>query len=86
MSRGYEWYVGVDWGGAEHVIVLLDAAGRKHGTWSVPHTAAAVHAVLAEIIKQTGRETVAVGLEIPRGVIVEALLEQRLAVFALNPK
>ena len=43
VSRGYEWYVGVDWGGAEHVIVLLDAAGRKHGTWSVPHTAAAVH-------------------------------------------
>ena len=86
MSRGYEWYVGVDWGGAEHVIVLLDGAGRKHGTWSVPHTAAAVHAFLAEIIKQTGRETVAVGLEIPRGVIVDALLEQRLAVFALNPK
>jgi transposase len=86
VSRSFEWYLGVDWGGTEHVIVLLDRTGHKHGTWHVPHTAAAVHAFLAERLTQIGRETVAVGLETPRGVIVDAVLEQRLAVFAVNPK
>lgn len=88
MSRTFEWYVGIDWGSREHAVVLLDASGRQRGQWDVAHTAPALHACLAEILRTTGMgaDGIAVGLEIPRGLIVDLLLEQRFAVFALNPK
>src|SRR5687768_14117860 len=87
MSR-FAWYVGIDWGEAEHHLYLLDAAGQVCGTRIVAHTAEAVHAALQWVREQTGAaaEAIAVGLETPRGVLVDSVLEQGFAVFAINPK
>jgi transposase len=88
VEQSYVWYVGIDWGSEAHDLVLVDGLGQVKGTWKIAHDAVAVHDCLTEILSQTGTtpDQVAVGLEIPRGVIVEALLERGFVVFALNPK
>jgi transposase len=88
VSKSFTWYVGIDWGNEEHQFCLLDANGQVVGTRGVAHTAVAVHEALQWVLAQTGGppEMVAVGLETPRGVLVDTVIEQRFAVFALNPK
>jgi transposase len=88
VSDTFAWYVGIDWGSAEHHLCLVDATGQVCGTRTVAHTADAVYAALQWVREQTGAapEAVAVGLETPRGVLVDTLIEHRFAVFALNPK
>jgi transposase len=84
----FAWYLGIDWGSAEHHLCLLDASGHVCGTRAVAHTAVAVHEALQWVRQRTGAvpEAVAVGLETPRGALVDTVLEQGFAVFALNPK
>jgi transposase len=80
--------VGIDWGGAAHDLCLLDSQGQIHGTRTVTHAAAAVHEAVQWITAHTGAEpaTIAVGIETPHGPLVDTLIEQGFAVFALNPK
>jgi len=84
----FAWYVGIDWGGAEHEFRLLDASGQTHGTRRVAHDRSAVMTALAWIRAQThaGAGQIAVGLETPHGVLVDTLIDQGFAVFAANPK
>jgi transposase len=88
VSDTFEWFVGVDWGNAAHRIRLLNAQGEICGSRVVEHTAAAVHDALRWIRERTGVSLgeIAVGIETPRGVLVDALLEHGCSVFALNPK
>lgn len=88
MSDTFAWYVGIDWGSAEHHLCLLDGSGQVCGTRVVAHTAAAVHEALQWVRERTGvaPQVVAVGIETPRGVLVDTVIEQGFTVFALNPK
>jgi hypothetical protein len=88
VSETFTWFVGIDWGKEEHHLCLLDARGQVCGERTVAHTAAAVHDAVRWVRERTGvrPEAVAVGLETPRGVLVDTWIEQRFAVFALNPK
>jgi len=84
----FEWYVGIDWGAAEHALCLLDASGAVRGQRRVPHTTAAVHDVWQWVGAVTGvaPAAIAVGIETPHGALVDTLLERGYAVFAVNPK
>lgn len=88
MSDTFAWYLGIDWGSEEHHLCLLDATGQVCGTRAVAHTASAVHEALQWVRERTGvaPAAVAVGLETPRGVLVDTVIEQGFAVFAVNPK
>lgn len=88
VSETFAWYVGIDWGSAEHELCLVNADGTIVGSRAVPHTARAVHEAVQWLREQTGAEpaAIAVGIETPRGVLVDTLLEQGFPVFALNPK
>lgn len=88
MDATPDWCVGIDWGGAEHALCVLDARGRVVGTRVVAHTVDAVHAALRWVREQTGAPpaAIAVGLETPHGVIVDTLLDHGFAVWAINPK
>jgi len=88
VLNSFEWYLGIDWGSEEHHLCLLNAGGGVCGTRPVAHTAVAVHDALQWVRAETGAapETIAVGLETPRGVLVDTLIEQGFTVFALNPK
>ena len=88
MSDDVVWLLGIDWGGETHHFCLLDRRGEVCGAREVAHTAADIHDALRWVRTQTGADpaAIAVGIEIPRGVLIDTLLEQGYPVFALNPK
>ena len=88
MSETFEWFVGIDWGSDAHALCLLNIAGEIVGTRTVAHTAEAVHEAVQWLCAQTGAVPahIAVGIETPRGALVDTVIEQGFAVFALNPK
>ena len=88
VSEACQWWLGVDWGYEAHELCLLDAQGQVRGRRTVAHTAAAVHEAVQWIREQTGvaPAAIAVGIETPRGVLVDTLIEVGFSVCALNPK
>lgn len=88
MSDDFEWFLGIDWGSEVHELCLLGANGQVRGTRTVAHTAVAVHEAVRWVREQTGAEpdAIAVGIETPRGALVDTVIEQGFHVFALNPK
>lgn len=88
MAETFEWLLGIDWGSEAHALCLLNAQGQIHGTRTVAHTAAAVHDAVQWVREQTGAApaAIAVGLETPRGVLVDTVIEVGFSVFAINPK
>ena len=88
MADEFEWFLGIDWGSEVHALCLLDATGRIRGTRTVAHTAVAVHEAVHWVREQTGAApaAIAVGIETPRGALVDTMIEQGFPVLALNPK
>ena len=88
MSDTFAWYLGIDWGSEEHHLCLLDRTGQVCGTRPVAHMAPAIHEALQWVRDHTGAALteIAVGIETPRGALVDTLLEQGWCVFAVNPK
>lgn len=84
----FDWFVGIDWGTAHHAIAMSDATGRVVAEQTVAHTSDGLARFAAWLGEVSGGplERVAVAIEVPRGAIVELLLERGAAVFALNPK
>lgn len=87
-NEAYRFWAGVDWGGEEHRVVVVDRQKRMVREWRVPHTgaelAACAHA-LAELAAGAV-EAVAVAIEVPHGAVVETFLAQGFHVYAINPK
>lgn len=79
--------VGIDWASESHQICILDKDGNRT-EHPVPHTSAGLMALATELAalnpEDPGR--VAVAIEVPRGPVVDTLLERGLHVFALNPQ
>jgi transposase len=84
----FRWFIGIDWGTAEHVVNLGDATGRFLEERTVKHTSEGLAQLLDWLTEVSGGQLaqVAVAIEIPRGALVELLLERGAAVFAVNPK
>jgi transposase len=84
----YDWFVGIDWGSQQHQVWVLDRDRRRMGERAVDHDGASL-ARLAEwlwAVSGGHPQRVAVAIEVPRGAIVEGLVERGFHVFALNPK
>jgi transposase len=84
----YEWFVGIDWGSQQHQVYVLDRDRRRMGERVVDHDGASL-ARLADwlwTLSAGQPQRVAVAIEVPRGAIVEGLLERGFHLFALNPK
>lgn len=84
----FKWFVGIDWGTAEHAVDVGDAAGQLVAEQTVAHRSADLERFVQWLGERSGGELehVAVAIEVPRGALVELLLERGAAVFALNPK
>lgn len=84
----HQWTLGVDWGGAGHYLCVMRANGEVMGTRAVAHTREAVHEAIGWVTALIGspRSAIAVAIETPRGILVDTLIEQGFAVFAINPK
>jgi transposase len=84
----YEWFVGIDWGSQQHQVCVLDRDRRRVGERSVDHDGASLARLATWLWSMSAGQPqrVAVAIEVPRGAIVEGLLERGFHVFALNPK
>jgi transposase len=82
------WFVGIDWASETHEICVIDREGRVCERRQVPHTAAALQALVDRLGELAAGDpgTVAIGIEMPRGALVEVLVERGFAVWAINPK
>ncbi len=84
----YDWFVGIDWGSQQHQVFVLDRDRRRVGERVVDHDGASLAQLAAWLwtVSAGQPQRVAVAIEVPRGAIVEGLLDRGFHVFAINPK
>jgi transposase len=88
MHTDFQFFVGIDWDTERHRVCLMNAAGNTLAERWVEHSGSSL-AELGDWLRQqtlTAPDALAVAIEIPRGAVVETLLEHGCAVFAINPK
>ena len=76
-------------GGSElHQVCVMDSTRRVVVEKAFAHSGKGLGELVEAILKAAGEgtERVAVAIEVPRGPIVDTLLEKDIAVFAVNPK
>jgi transposase len=86
--ESFEFWVGVDWAEALHAVCVLDARRNAVLETSVEHRGEALNKLAEQLIALAGGDPsrLAVAIETPRGPVVEALVDRKIAVFAINPK
>ena len=78
-AERYEFFVGIDWGVEAHVVCVLDARRRVILQRSVPHTGTAILELADDVAKLGDVGLIAVAIEMPRGAIIETLIERGFA-------
>jgi transposase len=88
LSGQYRFFVGIDWATESHEVCVLDADQRVIGRRKVEHSGAGIAQFVEylEGLAEGKPGTIAVAIEMPRGAIVETLVERRFDVYSLNPK
>lgn len=82
----YPVVVGIDWATATHEVCVLNAARTVLATRRIPHSAAGLDELVALLALYGPAATVAIGIEMPRGALIEGLLAHGYPVYAINPK
>ena len=88
LDSTFRFFAGIDWGSEKHRVCLMNRDGQILAERWIEHNGDS----LAELTAWLRRETsdapslLAAAIEIPRGAIVETLLEHGFAVFSINPK
>src|SRR5438105_3129407 len=79
-------FVGIDWAEASHAVCVLDAAGTRLATRSLPDSVAGVRALHTLLADHAPEPTeVVIGIETDRGLLVRALLAAGYQLYAINP-
>jgi len=88
LDDEYRIYVGIDWATEAHQACVLDYTGRILAERTLAHTGEAVtafaqwlHALAGGVPRQA-----AIAIEVPRGAVVETLVEHGFHLYAINPK
>lgn len=77
---------GLDWGGSAHAVCILDdASGRVVEHLEVPHTADGIKALLTRLACLAPPGEMAIAIERPSGLIVDALAEAGHPVVPIHP-
>jgi len=84
----YGVLVGIDWASQAHEVCVMSPAGETLERFEVPHSNPGIEALLERLETLAGGDLarVAVAIEVPRGALVEALVERGAHVYAINPK
>ena len=88
QAISYHWYVGIDWGSQQHQVCVLDRHRHVVGERVVDHTGSSLAQLATWLwaLSAGHPQRVAVAIEVPRGALVEGLIERGFHVFAINPK
>jgi transposase len=88
MDEAFTLSVGIDCGSQVHQVCVLNTSQGQVGERRVEHPGADVQALADWLLTlgETAPSRILVAIEVPRGPIVEALLERGFRVWAINPK
>ena len=88
MKEDYDFFAGIDWGESTSAVCVLDGAGKLLEELTVGHSGEAMERFFEALVRLCGGrpERVAVSIEVPRGALVEGLIERGFAVHSINPK
>jgi len=86
MESEYRLMVGIDWATEAHQVCVLNRQGRLLEQRRAEHRAEAIATMIDRLIELAGGDpaSIAVAIEVPRGAVVEALVERGLHVYAIN--
>lgn len=81
-------FVGIDWGSEQHQVCVLDPRRKVLLEVSFGHSGSALAELAQTLLRLGDNEAgrIAVAIEVPRGAIVETLVDKGIAVFSINPK
>ena len=88
MIDEYLLFVGIDWATEEHTICILDRDQKIVEERAIKHSGTGLAQLEELLVKLNPGEParVAVAIEVPRGAVVEYLVERGHVVYSLNPK
>lgn len=88
MENTYKFFVGIDWATQAHEVSMIDQSRRKIGGLPFENSALGLDELCKWIEQQCGsiREQVGIAIEVPRGGLVETLVERGFHVYSINPK
>lgn len=83
-----EIFVGIDWGSESHQVCVLDRQRKVLLEAAFEHSGSALDDLVQRLLRLVDNDAgrIGVAIEVPRGAIVETLLEKGIAVFSINPK
>jgi transposase len=88
LDSAFQFFAGIDWGSDKHRVCLINRDGQVMAERWIEHSGDSL-AELAAWLRQHASNSpslLAAAIEIPRGAIVETLLEHGFTVFSINPK
>jgi transposase len=83
----FAWFAGIDWGSEKHQACIVDQQGNVAGEREFPHSGAGLAELSDWLLSIAGAvSTVAIGIEVPHGPVVDSLIDRGFVVHAINPK
>ena len=88
MDSAFQFFAGIDWGSEKHRVCLISRDGQIVAERWIEHSGDSLAELAAWLRQHTSDSPslLAAAIEIPRGAIVETLLEHGFTVFSINPK
>lgn len=88
MTQPFQYFVGIDWASDSYQVCVVDDDGAVLGEKQFEHSGDGIRQCIDWLLKLAGGDasSMAVTIEVPHGAMVESLIENNLAVLAINPK
>ena len=86
MDGKYRYFVGIDWATEAHQVCVLDSDRSVIKELVVEHSGTALAALVEVLAGLAPPQEIAVGIEVPRGAVVETLMERGFVLHHINPK
>jgi hypothetical protein len=87
-TQTFKHHAGIDWASDHYDLCVVDESGTAVGKKRVEHSGDGIGECIEWMLQMAGGDasSIAIAIEVPHGAMVESLIENNLAVFALNPK
>jgi transposase len=87
-NQVFRYFVGIDWASDSYQICVAGDKGEVLAERRVEHNGEGIGECIDWLVKLAAGDAsgIAVAIEVPHGAMVESLIENNLAVFAINPK
>src|SRR5450631_2293264 len=88
MTQAFKYLSGIDWASDSYEVCVVDENATVLGKKQVEHSGDGIRQCIEWLLQLAGGDasSIAVAIEVPHGAMVESLIENNLAVFAINPK